>query len=44
MGFLAGEPPARLCFLFCVLLLLNIKSTLHMPVPSGLTGLEHSAY
>lgn len=44
IGFLVIDPPASL-FPFCVLLLLNIKPTTHMPVPSGLPGLsEHSTY
>lgn len=46
VGVLVIEPPASL-FPFCVLLLLNIKPTVHMPVPmpSGLPGLlEHLTY
>lgn len=44
VGVLVIEPPASL-FPFCVLLLLNIKPTIRMPVPSGLPGLlEHSTY
>lgn len=41
---LSHRPTYKFLFPFCVLLLLNIKPTIHMPVPSGLTGLEHSTY
>lgn len=44
VGLSVIDPPASFLFPFCVLLLLNIKPTIHMPVPSGLTGLEHSTY
>lgn len=44
VGLAVIDPPASFLLLFCVLLLLNRKPTIHMPVPSGLTGLEHPAY
>lgn len=43
-GPLSCRSTCKVLFPFCVSLLLNIKSTIHMPAPSGLTGLEHSAY
>lgn len=43
-GTLSHRSTCKFLFPFRVLLLLNIKPTIHMPVPSGLTGLEHSTY
>lgn len=41
MGLSVIDPPARFCGFFFFFSLLNMKSTIRLPVPRGLTGLEH---